>query len=334
MLRSILQKVTLRLEQLFSQRPFSEPRQAKCIEPHIGYATADTLVLRGRALAEKRRFDADRTNTVLQNIMRSAQRFVTSEVADVAVRAGDVVGRTDEEGYFQLTLPFRPAPGWHYEDVFLPNGLATPCPALVPHPDAPAMLISDIDDTVLRTRAWSLISNLWTTFSGNVNTREMHKDAIEVYAQLQETYQLPIYYVSSSPWNLHSFLNDLFHKSKLPSGPMFLRDLGVDETKFITSGHGSHKGDSIDILMHANPQLPAILCGDSGQEDARIYRDAVLRHPGRVRAVVLRTTGDGLDEEDAQNLKALRETGVPVFSGLDFRDFLPELKSLIRKGET
>ena len=33
---------------------------------------------------------------------------------------------------------------------------------------------------------------------------------------------------------------------------------------------------------------PFIFCGDSGQEDARIYREVVRRHPGRIKAIYIR----------------------------------------------
>lgn len=88
---------------------------------------------------------------------------------------------------------------------------------------------------------------------------------------------------------------------------MLLRDLGLSETQFITSGHGDHKGRSIDRLMAANPDLPVILIGDTGQKDAEIYLAARRRHPCRVRAVLLRRARrDG----DVAVLDALTATGV------------------------
>lgn len=329
MLKSTLHSATWRLERLFGLLQAARRREAKCIDAHFGYATKDSLVLRGRVLADRRSFGDTEGNPVFRNVLQSVQRFLTREVAHVPLRCAQTRGVSDEEGYFQLEIPRNHAPGWQFEDVVLPGGEATPCPAYVPQPNAPLMLISDIDDTVLHTRAWSLLSNLWTTFSGNVHTRKIFDDAVALYARLHSAYDIPIFYVSSSPWNLHGFLTELFKRSHLPSGPMFLRDLGVDRDKFVTSGHGSHKGHSIDLLMAANPDLPAILAGDSGQKDARIYREAILRHPGRVRAVLLRTPGPGLDAADQRDLEKLRATGVPVFAVRDFGDVSTEIENLI-----
>ncbi len=114
----------------------------------------------------------------------------------------------------------------------------------------------------------------------------------------------------------------------LCAGPMFLRDLGLSKTKFITEGHGNHKGASIDKILNANPDLPAILLGDTGQHDAQIYRDVIERHSGRIIGVGLRTLGPGLDDADQKDLVALDSTDVPYVAEPNFDNFLPKMKEL------
>lgn len=123
---------------------------------------------------------------------------------------------------------------------------------------------------------------------------------------------------------MHDFLQDIFENSRLVRGPMFLRDLGLSPTKFITEGHGNHKGASIDAILNANPDLPVILLGDTGQHDAKIYCDVVNRHKGRILAVGLRTPGPGLDAADRTDLLELKETGVEVFAASTFIGFRPK----------
>ncbi|MGF1551311.1 MAG: phosphatase domain-containing protein [Paracoccaceae bacterium] len=238
----------------------------------------------------------------------------------VASNGEEGAATSDEEGYVTLRLP-RPegVVGWVGVDARVEGAPAseTRLRVLVPEPRAPAMAISDIDDTVMRTGAWSLALNLWTSLTSSAQEREIYADAAATLTRLAEA-GCPIYYVSSSPWNLRAFLAQVFERAGVPEGPMFLRDFGLSEGKFVTEGHGSHKGEAIDLLMAANPDLPVLLFGDVGQEDPAVYADAVERWPGRVRAVVLREPRPGLADDDRPALARLRASGVAVHVTEDF----------------
>ncbi len=300
----LLHRAALLLERLLQPLTGRKRRRAsqRVLEPYIGYATPDHVILRGRILAtlSKSRSPGKRR---LANLRNMAALFMTDELAEVDVSHGLAHARSDEEGYFQLLVAHGGSSGWQDFDVEISDGGGTfTCTALVPARTADFMVISDIDDTVMQTGAYSLLRNLWTTFTGSAATRHIFPDAVALLKKLSAQGRNPVYYVSSSPWNLHRFLEDVLWPAGLPRGPMFLRDLGLNETQFITSGHGSHKGRNIDLLMAANPDLPVVLMGDTGQHDAEIYRDAVQRHPGRVRAVLLREA-----RRDKREIEAVRE---------------------------
>nr|WP_249219012.1 App1 family protein [Loktanella sp. SALINAS62] len=140
----------------------------------------------------------------------------------------------------------------------------------------------------------------------------------------------PVYYVSSSPWNFHGFLESVFDRARLPTGPKFLKDYGFSKDQFITSSHGDHKGRAIDVMMAANPRLPVVLIGDTGQHDARIYADVAVRHPGRVLHVVLRATPDRLDVQDKLQIGRLRAMNVSVSVAPQYQDALARLAPAVR----
>jgi len=104
---------------------------------------------------------------------------------------------------------------------------------LLPAPNAEFGIISDIDDTLIKTEAWSLSRNLWNSLTGNAHSRYVFPDAIELIQTLHKQIN-PVFYVSSSPWNLHGFLTEIFDRAGLVRGPKFLRILGISESKFIT----------------------------------------------------------------------------------------------------
>ena len=293
------------------------------IDPYLGFATETHLVLRGRVLTGLRRTAPDPLHGSFTNFRQMVGLFLTDEVADVPVRAvaQNRVVHTDEEGYFRLDLPREALkPGWHAIPLDIPGQHESEAiaDAMFADPDAQYGVISDIDDTLMQTGAYSILRNLWTSLTGSALTRHVFPDAVDLIARLHDG-RNPIYYVSSSPWNLHAFLGTvLFSRAKLVRGPLFLRDLGISSTQFISGTHGDHKGRQIDILFEAHPHLQFVLIGDSGQHDAEVYRDAASRWPGRVMQVILRAADPRPDPAVALALDELRAMGIPVWTGEDY----------------
>lgn len=300
------------------------------IAPYLGFADGETLVARGRVLNAVKREDAVEGQSLWTNLKQMTALFLTDEVADVPVRA-DLAGietKTGEEGYFTLTLPRGEIEhGWTNVRVSIPGkGVSAELPVQVPHPQAVRGVISDIDDTMMETGAYSLIRNIWTSLTGNALTRHVYPDAIKLIELLHDG-RNPVFYVSSSPWNLHRFLEKIFARHKLSRGPMFLRDYGVSETQFITGTHGDHKGAAIDRILAANPDLPFTLIGDTGQHDPSVYRAAIERHPGRIERVIFRAPGSGIDRHDAEEVEAIRALGIEVHTGADYSRVIAALES-------
>ncbi|QRF65382.1 phosphatase domain-containing protein [Ponticoccus alexandrii] len=285
------------------------------LKAYRGYAEPGGLVLQGRVVSAVRRAAPEADQTRWTNFKQMLSLFFTTEVQDVRVRAEGVEALSDAEGYVRLHVPRAPDhAGWvHVEAALADAGdPPVPMPVLVPQPGARFGVISDIDDTVLRTGAHSLLRNLWTTFTGNALTREVFDDAIALMRRLNEGGRNPVFYVSSSPWNLFAFLEKIFDRAGLVPGPMFLRDLGVSDRGLIGAGHGDHKGAAIDEILKATPDVPFWLIGDTGQKDAFVYRDAVGRHPGRIGGVILRQAPGRVAEETRAAVDEIGAGGVPV----------------------
>jgi phosphatidate phosphatase APP1 len=128
--------------------------------------------------------------------------------------------------------------------------------------------------------------------------------------------QNPIFYVSSSPWNLVDLLEDFLDLNAIPPGPLLLQDLGLDEGKFISPRGHRHKLERTLELIATYPHLKFVLCGDTGQQDPQLYAEAVLKHPDRIAAVYIRDVDPDLDSPyDAladERLAAAKDTGVPM----------------------
>ena len=291
------------------------------LEPYRGFATPDRLVVRGRVLTALRRTEPEPEQSKLTNLRQMLSLFFTTEVSGVPVvaPATGVTGRSSAEGYIWLEVPRdEQAPGWCDTPVQIERRPGTRCefPVLIPRPDARLGVISDIDDTMIDTGSYSLIRNLWTTLTGSALTRHVYEDSVALMRRLSAEERNPIFYVSSSPWNLHHFLDRIFAQAGLVPGPMFLRDLGLSGTK----GHQDHKGGAIDRILRANPDLPFVLIGDTGQKDAFVYRDVIARHPGRVSTVVLREPRVGAPRASLDAIREIEALGVPCHHAADFTE--------------
>lgn len=287
------------------------------IQAYRGFGSTDEVLVWGRVLEDDGRRDVSDRDTVWQNLVASYKRFETDEVPGARVVArfagAEAEAVTDDEGYFEIRLrPAVPIPtdaAWHTVALELTEPAAD-APVhdtgevLLPAPSAQFGVISDIDDTVLRTDATNLLQTVRLTFLRNAHTRTPFEGVAELYRALEGEAGNPFFYVSSSPWNLYDFMVDFFELNDLPAGPFLLRDMGIDASKFIVGSHDDHKLAQIERVLAAYPELPFVLIGDSGQHDPEIYRQAIADFPGRVRAAYIRDVSMGDRETEVVEIAA------------------------------
>lgn len=273
------------------------------IQPYRGYGTAERALVQARVLEDREVRPAHLRRTLVGSAVASYKRYATREIAGarVAVHWGDQrwEGTTDEEGFLELWVspPAGVKPGWNMVELELlapePQGVAiVSAQVLVAGPSAELGVISDIDDTVIATGVTNPLKRAWALFLTEHRTRLPFEGVDAFYAALNEGLHgqadNPIFYVSSSPWNLYEHLDEFLALHRIPAGPLLLRDWGLSRQGFAPGGGHSHKLEKIRSVLKAFERLPFILIGDSGQEDAEHYRTIVREFPGRIRCVYIR----------------------------------------------
>lgn len=286
----------------------------KYIAAYRGHGDAGAVELGGRVLASHPDTSSRVGDGWWDNLLDTYRRFESDEVPDVEVllrfRGVEVRTRTDAEGYYTARIATAAAMSdrlWENAVVALADGsLQTPQPVLQVGPRATFGVISDIDDTILFSSIleWKTAAQL--AFLHNARTRKPLAGVATLYRALQagtgggdDGDGNPVFYVSSSPWNLYDLLEDFLELNAIPAGPVYLRDLGFDPGKFLKSaGHG-HKLERARELIARYPTLRWVLVGDSGQQDAELYAEAAREFGARIAAIYIRDVDP--DHDDARD---------------------------------
>ena len=290
------------------RRSEDEPPAHFRIDAYIGHGGPEGVVVRGRVLDNRLGTEAEEGEGVCAAARRTLGHFVTTELPGVPLRvtvAGTSVDAfSDDEGYFLVRVPTPPGSltsPWTTGTVELVGdyrGVSgvdpVPVEIRVPDPGARFGVISDVDDTILETGVQRALRMVVQTFTGSALTRTAFPGAPELYRDLAAEVN-PVFYVSSSPWNLHAFLLAFLRHRDFPLGPVLLRDL------LGTRAGREQKHERIREILDLHPGLPFVLLGDSGEKDPQIYADIVREHPDRILAVYIREVrldpGDGRVEQ-------------------------------------
>ncbi|CAN5646909.1 App1 family protein [soil metagenome] len=284
------------------KRNFENPLK---IVPFFGYGTSEKIRIKGRVLEDEGAIVSRAEDSVWRNIANMYRRFETDEIPFARVKAFfqniEIETQADDEGYFTAefsNLEIASEKLWHEVgfELLEPVSIEKEKPFatgsfLTSVPTSKFGVISDIDDTVMATNVLNRLKMLITTIAANEHTRIPFEGVAAFYRALQKgasgAENNPIFYVSSSPWNLYGFLIEFMRKHNIPFGPLFLKDFG-SHTIFNSGDHAGHKLENITHILETFRHLPFVLIGDSGEKDPEIYRKIIEQFPNRIRAVYIR----------------------------------------------
>ncbi len=280
------------------------------VVPYRAYGTNQKVYIKGQVLENRPEFLVSAEDKKRKNIKHMLGRYLSTAIPEVSVDVhflGEIhTVITDELGYYTLWLEpnQKIQPGWHeikYQISGTDNDFIIG-ESLIVGEQTSLGVISDIDDTVLVSHATQMRRKLRLILTKNAKTRLPFAGVKEFYKALAgNAGENPIFYVSSSEWNLYDFLVDFFEARELPKGPFLLQNFKSGLKDLIRSGGGSHshKAEKIDRLMQLFPQLSFVLIGDSGQRDPEIYAEAAAKYPLRVKAIYIRSIGKNKELDEA-----------------------------------
>lgn len=307
------------------------------IVAYRGYASDRRALVHGRVLEAPTFSAAAAEDSLWRNLINTLKRAESDPVAGASVSVSmagveqELVA--DDEGFFRGWVDFPPGPAskepWREFNVRLISPLREYQPDVsargmlrVPEASATFGVISDLDDTVIQSRISNFLQAVRTVMLGNARTRLPFPGVAALYEALQRgsdgERHNPIFYVSSSPWNIYDIIADFLDIQRIPLGPILLRDWDIELSALSSKRLTTHKEPLIREIMDLYPELPFILIGDNSQRDPEIYRSVIDLYPGRVLAVYIRNVHD--HPERSASLKALADEVLAAGSALVLAD--------------
>jgi phosphatidate phosphatase APP1 len=279
--------------------PRAQAESKAFVVVYDGWGTPTSFAVSGRVLEDQGERQADEKRGGSDNVVDVVKAFESDEVpgVDVVVKvAGQAfTATTDEDGIFTVRVKNLPAaqallPGANAvvvevksrDGLDVKEGHGT----IWIHADNAIGLISDIDDTIVKTFVTEKSRMVSEVLLKNAKQLSPVERAAKNYMAAQSAGVSGFFYLSGSPQNFYTRLKTYLASQMFPSGPMLLKNLGEDSL-FKQDGY---KTKRLEMLARDLPTMRFVLVGDSGEKDPEIYREFRKAHPERVIAIVIRKT--------------------------------------------
>lgn len=266
-------------------------------------------------------------SNLLRNFISIIRLFMIEPLKDAVIllKWGEetFITTSESDGFFKFE--FCPKlihePGWYDVEVFLDSlsgKISGHGSVFIPYKTQVAF-ISDIDDTLLISHSSNLAKRLFVLLTRNERSRKAFEGVINHYQLLansgaetrKETN--PFFYVSSSEWNLYSFLVEFTVFNKFPKGVFLLGQMKKIKD-FWRSGQNNHSTKFMRIvrILEAYSTQKFVLLGDDSQQDPLIYKSIVEHFPDKILAVYLRKVTDSNYENVTKIAEEIQRKGVAV----------------------
>jgi phosphatidate phosphatase APP1 len=299
---------------------------ATTVKVYHGYGHTHNLVVYGHVFKFKAKTTQNFSTNLFVNIIHLFKLFVVKPAAFAKVRLyfyDQVIDQKAEyDGFFKFEWKAlnEVSAGWHDVKVvaLADNDEVTAQSEgkiFVPHITQYAF-ISDIDDTIMVSHSATIGRRLRELFIKNPRTRKTFPSVTNYYQLLAKAHTSPsqpnpLFYVSSSEWNLYDYLVETFRFNALPEGTFLLNQIKRWKN-LIKSGKTGHEGKLLRVMriIDAFPNQQFVFFGDNSQQDPAIYQAIATKYPSSVAAVYIRNIRPSKATETKELLAKVEAQGI------------------------
>lgn len=285
----------------------AKPKAAVVVVRDAVTSPGGELVIEGQVVADKG-FEVTRPGGVtghfatLRKVWKNLQLIrgkpVKHATVHLTVGGKTYAVRTNRKGEFALDLGTRAGlePGRYSIDARLDGGVPyRVLPgrlAVWPKGQGRGALVSDLDDTIIKTDAVHVIQEIKHTLTTDAGDMKAVPGAARAYRAVSRD-GVPTVYVSAGVGPLYPKLRAFLRDNGFPDGPVLLKPAGI---KSFFTDLRSYKTNRLAHVERKLPDRSLVLVGDSGQKDPESYHDVRAKDPGRVSGIfVHRVTNEKPD---------------------------------------
>ncbi|PXX91629.1 hypothetical protein DIT71_07045 [Marinobacter vulgaris] len=305
------------------------------IQSYRGYGSRNRVCLIGRVFRQPHFGASWREDRLRRDLIDLTRRLLRKPIVGARVRIRykdtNTIVHTDRHGYFRVDMELGTMPSdvaWHEMELSLDSPVderaTTTGEFFTPLSSARYGVISDIDDTVVYTGVANTAMMMCRLFAQGAESRVVFPGVPALYqafhAGSDEKERNPLFYVSRAPWSIYQVLVEVFHRNRLPNGPiLILREWGMKRGSLLPRRAKDHKQDAICHILEVYPDMRFILVGDSGQRDPEIYNHILREHPGRILGIYIRDVSNTPERSEAIDRLAreAREAGCDLILAAD-----------------
>lgn len=278
------------------------------IIPYRGFGNTSYIYIKGAVFKDFSQIPPEEDDSIFKNIRRMIKRFTTKPLKNMKVKvrfySKEMELTTDKTGIFETKMDILglniPKRRWHSYEALVVNVPENQQKVfsgeilLSDFKESNYAVISDIDDTFLISHSKNTLKKVELMFFRNALTRKAFEGITALYQAFNigqdEKGFNPLFYVSSSEWNLYDLLDEFCTYNDIPKGAFLLREMYTKGYRFWKSGKGNHnhKLDKIHKIITTYPDMKFILVGDSGQADTKIYSEIVNEYKDRILMIYIR----------------------------------------------
>lgn len=248
----------------------------------------------------------------LRNLLKVLRLYFIPEAGhcelEIATGTEILTTKTTGNGSFNIVLEkhIDSVPYFRIKGKDQPVKIIQEYPVLLKQTNSHFDVISDIDDTILRSYSSDAFRRITTLALTSPYKRKVIGFTRSLFKRF-DSQEARVFYVSKSESNLFNLLTSYIRFNNFPEGALFLTSyLSLFKLLNASKGH-NYKLNHIRFIIRNSGDKQFYLLGDDGQRDMEVYLSVAEEFPGRIANVFIRQTRSKRSKKQEQMWESLKK---------------------------